>query len=162
MELFRFRIVRPVLSQPSSGLDVTKIGDLNMPDPEVRVRPRAPLRRRRAVAQSATTQWLDALSQSLAAAGDLLSPDAVVNLLPANWLGQLSSATWSNTGQQLIDDLVTAVQQRPPLFSNVEAASRRLLVYDLVNTLGHDQPKPRGNGPSRLPQMCKPLSVGGM
>jgi hypothetical protein len=142
MELFRFRIVRPVLSQPSSGLDVTKIGDLNMPDPRVRVP--APLRRRRAVAQSAATQWLDALSQSLAAAGDLLSPDAVVNLLPANWLGQLSSATWSNTGQQLIDDLVTAVQQRPPLFSNVEAASRRLLVYDLVNTLGSDQPKPLG------------------
>jgi hypothetical protein len=151
MELFRFRVIRPVLSQPSTGLDVTTIAPVNPPAVAGRAGaggrpPAAPGGRRPAAAPAAAAgliQWLTPLSQKLAASSDLLTPAACVALLPADWLAQVGSAAWGVTGQQLVNTLVTAFQAGPaPVAADVEAACRLLLVYDLVATLAADQPQP--------------------
>lgn len=151
MELFRFRVVRPVLSQPSTGLDVTTIAPVHPPAAAGRAAaggrpPAAPAGRRPAAAPAAAAgliQWLTPLSGELAAHSDLLSPAACIALLPADWVAQVGSAAWGVTGQQLVNSLVTAFQGGPPpVAADVEAASRLLLVYDLVATLAADQPKP--------------------
>lgn len=149
MELFRFRIVRPVLSQASTGLDVTTIAPVNPPAPPGRPGaaarpPAAPAGRRAAAAPAAAgvIQWLGPFSQQLSSRSDLLTPDGCIALLPADWLAQVGSAPWGVTGQQLVNNLTTAFQVGPPpVASDVEAAARLLLVYDFVAKLAADQPR---------------------
>lgn len=139
-ELFRFRIVRPVLQQPSSGLDVStlvppmQIADLIAKAREQAAKPLA------ADAQSIAT-WLAVLSTALARAADLISPAGCVALLPEGWDSAVCSADWTAVGSQYAYELADAVIAQAPA-PLAEYPARQLLVFELVATLASDEDKP--------------------
>jgi hypothetical protein len=153
MELFRFQVVRPVLSQPSDGLDVQSLarqssepggpglrkwrdrfsvpkasGDLTQRVPSVDV--------------TAIRNWLDAFSSQLAVHGDLVEPKEAIKLLPGDWLSQVGSQEWADLGQNLAVTLLNAMESgNPPSADVIEPLCRELLVFDLITTLASDHGK---------------------
>jgi hypothetical protein len=147
MELFRFRITRPVLSQPSDGVRVaTRLvkGDVKADADALAAAAARYQQDAAAPADADMAQWLGSFSVGLARNGDLISPDQCVALLPADWRDQVGSADWNQLGQQFASDLVNAMQQRPQPADTVEALCRSLLIFDLVEILAHDNGLPAG------------------
>lgn len=141
MELFRFRIVRPVLKQPSTGLDITTIPMTRSVGQPAPVATPSGSATGRSPAETAPDiqLWLSDFSNRLASLGDLVAPDKCTGLLPSDWLTQVGSSAWTTAGSILVNAVTSAMQQRPPTPTVVEAACRQLLVYDLVAILASDQ-----------------------
>jgi hypothetical protein len=86
MELFRFRVVRPVLSQPSDGLDVTSMFEPAVDAAELRNAANNFANQAPAADVAAIGKWLAKFSSQLALHGDLFSPKQCIDLLPDDWL----------------------------------------------------------------------------
>jgi hypothetical protein len=127
MELFRFRIVRPVLSQPSDGLVVPPL-------------PSAPTSGSPGVT---VPDWLSAFSSDLALRSDLVSPEDCVKLLPSDWQTQVEAQSWIDLGSQLNYDIASAVLNKAPA-PQVEGLCRLILVHDLLSTLDSQAALPQG------------------
>ncbi len=141
MELFRFRVVRPVLQQSSGGLDIAGLFD---PTPDAQaMREAATALENQAATDDFTAikKWLTTFSGQLALRGDLVTPEECVRLLPADWRDQAGSAAWADAAHRLALSLVGAMEKDMPAPA-VEELCRLLLVCDLVSALARDQDRP--------------------
>jgi hypothetical protein len=144
LELFRFRNVRPVLSQPCDGLFVTKLFDppLDAEALQKAVDDFAAEAGENSVASaSPELPWLDDFSSQLALRSDLVSPKECIGLLPSDWLSQVGTQEWIALGHQLAYGLMAAMSKSQPAPA-VELLCRQLLVYELVSVLASDAPRP--------------------
>ena len=140
MELFRFRVVRPVLSQPTSGLDVSALFDPPLQTQALLEAADALAAQVPGASVQAITRWLAAFSSELALRSDLVSPGDCKILLPAGWQEQVGSQEWIDVGHQLAYQLVAAMTKRQPAAA-VERLCRQLLVFELVSVLASDAAK---------------------
>jgi hypothetical protein len=138
MELFRFRVVRPILAQQSSGLNVATMFDPPLKTDELREAAAGLADRQRDHDISSPLAWLDGFSAELALRGDRVAPDACVALLPNGWQEQVSGDDWTELGHQLALQLVQAAAAAAENASQVEAVCRQLRVLELVTTLAVD------------------------
>jgi hypothetical protein len=164
-ELFRFRTVRPVQLKQSTFTALAVSSTLQQPNKNYIVQANAgPL-----TFLGPQFEWLQPVSESAAASADLLSPAALIALLPTtptNWLAQILNpavganpptvtAAWALLNQLLSDTLVSLVLQAKttgalpgnygiPVINNtlaqdIELVARLLLVQDCLTTLAQDQ-----------------------
>lgn len=138
VELFRFRVVRPILAQPSSGLNVPAMFDPPLKTHELREAAAGLAGRQRDHDISSLLAWLDGFSAELALRSDRVVPDACAALLPDGWQEQVSGDDWTELGHQLALQLVQAAETSADQASQVEALCRRLRVLELVTILAAD------------------------
>jgi hypothetical protein len=130
VELFRFRIVRPVQSQPSDGLVVPPLGSSLLQSSASGI-------------PSTVPDWLLAFASALALRSDLVTPADCVTLLPSGWQTQVEAQPWIDLRDQLNHDIAAGVSNnRPPQL--VEELCRLLLVHDLLSTLDAQASLPVG------------------
>jgi hypothetical protein len=138
VELFRFRNVRPIQSQPCDGIDISTLYKPALDEQELKQAAGAVAGQPPSAAVAQGLAWLDRFSCDLAMRSDLVLPDDCVKFLPANWLAQVGSQPWTDTGHYLALTLINAMQQASPAEADVESLCRQLLVFDLVTTLASD------------------------
>jgi hypothetical protein len=139
MELFRFRIVRPVLSQPCDGLDVRGMFDPPLDAEELRKAAIEFAAQGSVITPQEIAGWLAGFSTALALRGDLVSPKDCLSLLPGDWLAEVRSQAWIQLGQQFALGLAAAMQKDPQEPGVIESWCRSLLVRDLVAALAAEQ-----------------------
>ena len=142
MELFLFRNVRPIQSQPSDGLDITTMFE---PPLDVQELQKAADDLANQPPSDDVTEilgWLNKFSSELALLSDLLSPRECIDLLPGNWREQVGSQAWTDLGHNLALTLINAMRQESPSAPAVELLCRQLLVFGLVATLASDEARP--------------------
>jgi len=138
MELFRFRNVRPIQSQPCDGIDISTLYKPALDEQELKQAAGAVAGQPPTAAVAQVLAWLDRFSCDLAMLSDLVLPHDCVKFLPADWLAQVGSQPWTDTGHYLALTLINAMQQASPAEADVESLCRQLLVFDLVTTLASD------------------------
>lgn len=153
MELFRFRQVRAIQSQPSSGLDLTE----PLQEGSSKLGLSATLEEAQAYVKNTMidprtwANWIATVSSQLAAQGDLIAPSAWVTLLPHTWQSQVTTKAWATTKADLTDSLVAAfIAKQPPEI--VEGLCRLLRVQDLVSALAADSKLSAANRALQTPE----------
>lgn len=145
VELFRFRVIRPIQAQPSKGLDAGAI----LQERTSRMGVSASEDDARSFLQTSSayinpitwSNWLATFSSQLALRSDLVAPADCFTLLPSDVDAQVSAGSWAALATALADSLVAALltKQEPAV---VEGLCRLLLVRDLVTTLVADTSLP--------------------
>src|SRR5689334_20001967 len=101
-ELFRFRTVRSVESKYSGFKGLSVLSKIQSPLKQhlaqITVDPTALL---------GLFDWLQDVSDQLGNMAQMMSPGAVVALLPTDWLTQVGSAAWTALAQTLADNLAS-------------------------------------------------------
>jgi hypothetical protein len=140
-ELFRFRVIRPILSQPSDGLGITTVSPAAA-DPNAMRKTLAAPAPSSTPGVTAIQAWLAQFSSALAVRSDLVAPSECLSLLPAGWSTDVGSVNWKACGAQLVAALLRAFIETPPDTATTESQSRLLLVFDFLTTLAQDQNLP--------------------
>jgi hypothetical protein len=154
-ELFRFRTVRPVEAKQSGFTGLIVPSTIQNPVrqylAQITINPGALL---------GPFDWLQDVSDQLGDVADMMSPGAVVALLPTDWLTQVGSAAWTALTQTLADTLASlALMVKSTTAANgnygipviptalcedVELVTRLILVQNFVGLLAADQNLPQG------------------
>ncbi len=116
-----------------------------------------------------TYSWIVAFSEQLASQGDLVAVDAVIALLPADWLKEADpgNALWTQLSKDLGNYLANATAKVKSSKANAganipiipleligpcEQLGRLLLVQDMISTLVSDSPKPQAQRSLQTPE----------
>jgi len=153
-ELFRFRTVRPVENKQTGFTALSVSSTVQKP-----IQPYLSQLAMGTATLLGTLDWLQDVSEQLAAVSDVMSPGAVIALLPSDWLTEVASTLWTTLQQTLADALASlALQVKSTtavagnygipvipisLTQNVELVCRLILVQDVVSTLASDQSLPQ-------------------
>jgi hypothetical protein len=162
LELFRFRIVRPVQARtPAEGdvIDLSAIKD--KPDSLAYASPQT------VIDPDTWSSWLRGISQRLAAAGDLIAPRHLESLFPADWKSQVAAPEWAQGREELGRSVVLALAQVGSAADSevtVEKLMRLLRLHDLFTELAQDAGKSAGDRRIRTAEdvaaaLAKPVVV---